>query len=114
MASYGVDFVDEDDAGRVLFALFKQIADAAGAYAHKHLDEVGTGDGEEGDVSLSGDGASQQGFAGTWRSDQQDALRNAPAELLKLLRVLEELDDFLELFFGFVGARDVFEGHFLL
>ncbi len=43
MASYGVDFIDEDDARRVLFALLEQIAHAARAYAYKHFHEIGTG-----------------------------------------------------------------------
>jgi len=30
------------------------------------------------------------------------------------LRVLEELDNFLEFFLGFVGASDVFEGNLFL
>jgi len=49
----GVDLVDEDDTGGVLFALLEQIAHAAGAYADKHLDEVGAGDGEERDVGFA-------------------------------------------------------------
>src|SRR5262245_51365210 len=114
MASDGVDFVDEDNTGRVLLALFKQIANAAGTDAYKHFNEVGTGDGEEGNVGFTGDGAGQQSLTGARRSDEQDALRDAAAELLEFLRVLEELDDLLEFFFGFVGAGDVFKGHFLL
>ena len=40
----GVDFVDEDDAGRVLLALLEEVADARRADADEHLDEVGTAD----------------------------------------------------------------------
>ena len=40
MATDGVDLVDEDDARRVLLALLEQIADARGADADEHLDEV--------------------------------------------------------------------------
>ena len=45
---------------------------------------------------------------------QEHALRDAAAELLELLRFLEELDDLLELFLRFVNAGDVLERHFLL
>ena len=41
MAAHGVDFVNEDDARRVLLALLKQIADAAGAHADEHLNKIG-------------------------------------------------------------------------
>ena len=95
MAADGVDFVDEDDAGRVLLALLEHVAHAAGADADEHLDEVGAGDGEEGHVGFAGDGARQQRLAGAGRADQQHALGDLAAQALELLRVLQELDDLL-------------------
>ena len=109
-----VDFVDEDDAGGVLLALLEEVADAGCADADEHLDEVGTGDGEEGDVGFAGYCAGEEGFACAWRSDEQDALGDAAAEALELLGFAEELDDLLELFLGFVDAGDVLEGDLLL
>ncbi len=110
----GVDLVDEDDAGGVLLALLEEVADAAGADADEHLDEVRAGDGEEGNVGFAGDGAGEQGLAGARRSDEQDALGDAAAEALELLRLAEELDDLLELFLGLIDAGDVLEGDLLL
>ena len=109
MAAHGVDFVDEDDAGRVLLALFEEIADAAGADAHEHLDKVRARNRKEGHRSLAGDGARQEGLAGAGRTDQQHALGNAAAQLLEFLRLAQELDDLLELFLGLFDARDVLE-----
>src|ERR1700674_177765 len=40
LASDGVDLVDEHDARRVLLRLVEQVADAAGADADEHLDEL--------------------------------------------------------------------------
>ena len=114
MAADGVDFVDEDDAGGVLLALLEEVADAACADADEHLDEVGAGDGEERHVGFAGDGAGQQGLAGSRRSDEQHALGDAAAELLELLRLAQELDDLLQLFLGFVDAGHVFERDLLL
>src|ERR1035438_7424162 len=111
MAADGVDFVDEDDAGSVLLALLEQVAHAAGAYAHEHLHAVRTGDGEERHAGLAGDGARQQRLAGAWRADQQHTLGNTSAQLLKLLRLAQEFDDFLQLLLGLFHARDVLEGH---
>ena len=68
------------------------------------------GDREERHVRLAGDGAREQGLAGAGRADQQHALGDAAADLLELLRVLEELDDLLELLLGLVDAGDVVEG----
>ncbi len=109
MTADRVDFVDEDDAGRVLLALFEQVANAAGADADEHLDEVRTGDREERNVRFAGDGAGQQSLTGTGRTDQQHAFRNAAAELLKLLRLAQEFDDFLQFFLRFFHARHVFK-----
>ena len=114
VAADGVDFVDEHDAGCVLLALLEQIADAAGADADEHLDEVRAADREERHVGLAGDGAGEQRLAGARRAHQQHALRNAAAELLEFLRFLEELDDLLQFFFRFIDARDVLERHLLL
>ncbi len=93
VAADGVDLVDEDDAGRVLLALLEQVAHARGADADEHLDEVGARDREEGHVGLAGDGAREQRLAGARRAHQQHALGDLAAQLLELLRVLEELDD---------------------
>ena len=95
VAADGVDLVHEDDAGRVLLGLLEEVADAAGADADEHLDEVRAGDREEGDAGLAGDGAGEQRLAGAGRAVEQDALGDAGAERLELLRVLEEFLDLL-------------------
>ena len=76
MPSDRVDFIDEDDARRVLFALLEQIAHAAGADADKHLDEVRTGNRKERNVRFAGDRPRQQRLAGSRRSDHQHAFRD--------------------------------------
>ena len=114
VAAHGVDLVDEDDAGRALLALLEQVADAAGADADEHLHEVGARNREERNVRLARNRAGQQGLARARRADQQNSLGNPPAQLLKLLRLAEELDNLLQLFLGLLDARDVLEGHFLL
>ena len=110
MAADRVDFVDEDDAGRVLLGLLEHVAHAARADAHEHLDEVGARDGEERHVGFARDGARQQRLAGARRADEQTALGNLAAQPLELLRILQEVDDLLELGLGLVDAGDVVEG----
>ena len=68
MAADGVDLVHEDDAGRVLFRLLEEVADAAGADADEHLDEVRAGDREERHPGLAGNGAGEQRLTGSGRS----------------------------------------------
>ena len=81
-----------------------------GAHAHEHLDEVGARDGEERHVGFAGDGARQQRLTGARGADQQAALGDLAAQPLELLRVLQEVDDLLELGLGLVDAGDVLEG----
>jgi hypothetical protein len=104
-----IDFVDEDDARRVLLSLVEHVADARGADADEHFHEVRTGNREERHFRLAGDRACEQRLARTGRADHQDATRDLAAQALELARVFEEFDDLDDLFFRFVDTRDVSE-----
>ena len=114
VAAHGVNFINEDDARRVLFALLKQVAHAARANAHEHFDEIGTGDGEERHIGLTRNRAGQQRLAGSRRADQQHAFGDASTQLLEFLRFAQEFDNFAQLFFGLIHAGNIFEGDFFL
>lgn len=111
MAADGIDFVDEDDAGRILLGLLEHIAHAACTDADEHFDEIGARNGEEGHIGFAGDRAGEQRLAGTRRTDEQHATRNLAAETLELLRITQEFDDFLEILLGLVDTGNVFESH---
>ena len=66
---------------------------------------------EERHAGLAGDGPRHQRLAGAGRPDEQHAARDARAERVELLRVLQELDDFLELGLRLVDAGHVGERH---
>ena len=110
MTSDGVDFVDEDYARCVLFALVEQVTHATGAHPDKHLHEVRTGHGEKRYAGFTGHSSGQQGLAGTGRTQQQSAFGNLAAELLELAGIFEKLDDFLQLLLSFVGPGDIAKG----
>src|SRR5579884_1988987 len=112
VTAYGVNFINKDDAGGVLLALLKQIADTARAHTHFH--EVRAGNREKRNIGFSGDSARQQRFTCARRSNQQHALGNAPAELLELLRLAQKLDNLLQLFFGLIHAGHIFKGDLFL
>ena len=97
VAADGVDLVDEDDARRVRLALLEQVAHAARADADEHLDEVGARHREERTARLTGDGLARAASCRCPAGHEQRALRQAAAELRELLRVLQELDDLLQL-----------------
>ena len=109
MTADRVDFVDEDDAGRVLLGLLEHVAHAARADADEHLDEVGTGNGEERHIGFAGDRTGQQRLTGARRADQQRALGDAPAEPLEFVGVFQEFDDLFDVFLGLVDAGHVVE-----
>ncbi|MNX88027.1 hypothetical protein D3C86_1199840 [compost metagenome] len=111
MATDGVDFVDEDDAGRILLGLLEHVTHAACADADEHFHEVRTGNGEERHIGFAGDGTRQKRLTGTRRANKQHAARNLAAEALELLRVAQEFHDFLEVLLGFVHTCDVIKRH---
>src|SRR5262249_47362036 len=80
VAADGVDLVHEHDARRRLLGLLEQVAHAGGADADEHLDEVGAGDGEEGNTRLAGDRAREQRLTGAGRAVEQNALGDSRAE----------------------------------
>src|SRR5262249_35754927 len=82
-----------------------------GADTYEHLNEVRARDGEEGHIGLAGDGARDERLAGAGRADEQHAARDASAEPLEFLRILQELDDLLQILLRLVDAGDVLEGH---
>ena len=114
MTAHRIDLVDEDDARRILLALLKQVAYTRCTNADEHLDEVRTGDREERNVCFTGNRTGQQRLARSRWSHHQNAFGNTSAELLKLLRFLEKLDDFLQLFFRFFNTSNILERHTLL
>ena len=110
MTADRVDFVDEDDAGRILLGLLEHVANAAGADADEHFDEVRTGNREERHVGFAGDRARDQRLAGAGGADQKHAARNPSAEPLIFAGIAQKLDDLLQILLGFVDAGDVLEG----
>src|SRR5262249_35560136 len=85
-APEGVDLVDEEDAGGVLFASLEQIAATARADADEHPEEARAGDAEDRPARLACDRAREERLAGAGRADHEHALGDAAAEALELLR----------------------------
>src|SRR6202041_2825601 len=94
-----VDLVDEDDAGSILLALLEQIAHAARADADEHFNKVRTRNREEGNIRFASHRPRQQGLARARRANQQHALWDASAELLKFLRLAQKFNDLPQFFF---------------
>ena len=109
LAADRVDLVDEDDRGRLLARGLEEVAHARRADTDEHLHEVGAGDRDERNARLTGDGARDERLAGSRRTDEQHALRDARADVLELARHLQEVDDLGDLLLHRAVARDVAE-----
>ena len=110
MTSDGVDLIHKNDAGSALLRLLKHVTNAGRTYAYKHLDEVGARNREERHFSLARDRFGEQRLASPRRSHQQHTAWNSTSQLLKLLRILQKVDQLLDFFLGFIAARDVGKG----
>gem|GEM_PF-6931711 len=106
LAADGVDFVDEDDARRGLAGFLEERADARGADADIHFDEVGAAEAVEFGFRFAGDGLGEHGFAGARRTDEENALRHAAAGFAEAGGIAEKFDDLVDLVLGFVAAGD--------
>ena len=111
LAAYGINFIDEDQAGAVLLGALKQVANAAGAHAHKHLHKFRTGEGEEGHARLAGNGLGQQGFAGAGGAHQQHSLGDLGANGGEALRGFEEGDYLLKVLLGLLHPGHIVKFH---
>ncbi len=65
----GVDFINEQYTGRILFRVVEHIAHARRAHAHKHLHKVAAADREERHASFPGDRLGEQRLAAARRAD---------------------------------------------
>ena len=113
MTTNGVDFINEDEAGRIFFALLKHVAHTAGADTDEHLDKVRTADAEERHIRLARDSLGEKCFSCSGGAHHEDALGDFPAETLKLLGVFQKLDDLPDFFLRFFDTGNIFEGDFV-
>src|SRR5713101_4059645 len=93
MASYRVNFINKDDARRVLLPLLKQVAHPRRAHADEHFHKVRAGNRKEWNISFSRDRPRQQSLARSRRPHQQHAFWNPAAQLLEFLGLAQELDN---------------------
>ena len=77
----GIDLIDEDDAGRLLLGLLKEVANLRCTHAHKHFHKFRAGYGEEGNTGLACHGLRQQGLTGSGRTHKKGTLRDLRTNL---------------------------------
>src|SRR5436853_346535 len=93
--SDAVQFVDEDDARRVLLGLFEDVPQVLFALAVELRHDLRSRDGMEVRVRLGGDRLREERLARPRRSVKEDALRGLDAESFEQLRVAQREFDHL-------------------
>src|SRR5210317_1252616 len=106
----GIDFVDEDNAGRLFLSLLKHIADTRRTDTHEHLNEIRTRNREKRYFCLAGDRLCKQGLPRTGLTCHQNTARNTAAQLLESRRISQKLNELLHVFFCFIHAGNVCKG----
>ncbi len=101
LATNGINFVDEDQAGAVLLGALKQIAHATCTHTNEHLHKFRAREGEERNTSFTSNGFREQGLTGSGRANEQDTFGNAGTNGRETFRLLEEGDHFLKVLLGF-------------
>src|SRR5690606_2342410 len=113
LTAHGVNFVDKDDARRLLLGGLEHVANAGSTHTHKHFHEIRTGNAEERHFGFASNGTSQQGFTGTGRANHQDTAGDTATQTLEASRVTQEIHQFLYIFLGFVATSNVGKGNWV-
>ncbi len=79
-----IQFIDEDNTGRIGLGLGKEIPDSGCSHSDKHLHEIGTADGEERDIGLSSHCFGKEGLPCSGHPNEKHSLGNLTTETLKL------------------------------
>ena len=114
MTAHRIDLINKNNAWRVLFTLFEQVANTRGTNANKHLHKIGTTYGEKRHVGFSSHCTREQGFSGSWRPHQQNTLWNSTSQFLKLLWFAQELNNLLEFVLWLIYTGNILKRNFLL
>ena len=111
MAAYRIDFINENNAGRMFFGGFEHVADTRCTNPDKHFHEVRTGNGKERHLGFPCNSSCQKRFPGPRRPHQQQATRDTAAQFLKFIRIAQEIHDFMNFFLRFIATGNIVEGN---
>src|SRR5260221_4843379 len=120
LATYGIDLINEDDAGRRLLGLVEEVTHTARANSDQHFDEFRAAHREERHARFAGNGTRKQRLTSSRRSDQQHSTGNLSTQALELMRRLQKFDHLNKISFIFINAcyigkrhaRPIFYHHF--
>ena len=88
MTTHCINFIDKNNARRMLFRILEHVTYTRCTNTHKHLNEVGTRDAEERNPSFTGNCLSNKSLTRSRRAVEQNSARNLRTEGLELLGLL--------------------------
>ena len=109
MTADGINFINENDTWRILFCLFEHVANTACTNADKHFNKIRTGNCEKRHIGFTGNRTGKQCFTCSGRANKQDTPRDTTTKTLEFLRFTQKFDNFLQILFGFIDARNILE-----
>ena len=108
--SQGIQFIDENDAGRLLFGLHKKVPHPSRTETHEHLHKLRSAQAEERHAALSCNRLGQKSLPGSRWTYEQDPFWHFAAQFRKLRGLLEEFNHLHQFLFGFIHTGRVFKG----
>src|SRR4051812_17052759 len=87
MSANGIDLINENETGRSLPCLLKEVSNTRGSDTYKHFDKVTATDRKKWNISFSSNRFSNQSFSCTRGSHQKDTFWNSSTEFLKFFRI---------------------------
>ena len=92
----GIDLINEYDTGSFFLCLLEKVTDFGSTHTYKHLHKLRTGNGEEGNLRLTGYRFCQQGLTCSRRAYKQGAFGHLCTNLTIFLRIMEKIHDLLQ------------------
>ncbi len=111
MAAHGIDFIYENDAGRVAFGLVEEVSNPSRTNADEHLHELAAAYGEEGHSGLTSDRPAEERLSRPRRPHEQHPSRDTSPDGKKFLGMRQELNHFTEFLLGLFNPGNVREGY---
>mmetsp|Transcript_27199 Transcript_27199/g.39835 ORF Transcript_27199/g.39835 Transcript_27199/m.39835 type:complete len:387 (+) Transcript_27199:1186-2346(+) len=103
----GINLINKDNAGGILLGLGEDITDTGSSHSNKHLYEFGTGDGDEGNTSLTSNGLGKKSLTCSGRTIQDNSSGNSASVLGVNLRLLQKVNNLNQFHLGSITSGDI-------
>ena len=114
LATYGIQFIDEDDGRGLVSGLREEFPHTFGSHTDVYFIEFRTGHVEEWHTSFTSHSTSEQCLSCSRGSNEKNTLGQFATKRIKSFRVQQEFHEFLEFILGFIASMHVAKSDILL